>query len=234
MPEIWIALGLGIVGSLHCVGMCGPLVLAVSRERSGVAFRGRVFYNVGRVTTYSLLGLFFGLLGSAARFSGLQQAVSIVSGVLILLWLVVPKQRMEQALLSRYAYQLYARLRKLLTPLWQRHYLTSQFGLGLLNGLLPCGLVYVALASSLAQASVIKSVVFMACFGLGTFPALLSLVAVSTHLKAIVKKPSRWLMPVGLTIVALMLIVRGLSFGIPYLSPQLRQSDVSTTYPTCH
>lgn len=239
MTEIWLALGLGIVGSLHCVGMCGPLVLAVSRsssveERSRTALGGRVLYNLGRVTTYSLFGLVLGLIGSAARFSGWQQILSIATGGLILLWLILPKQVVERTVISRAAYKLYARLRKLFTPLWQRHYLTSQFGLGLLNGLLPCGLVYVALASALAQTSVTKSVVFMAFFGLGTFPALLALITVSAHIKASVRRPARWLMPVGMTIVAVMLILRGLSFGIPYLSPKLNQGAVSPPHYTCH
>lgn len=237
---IWVALGLGFLGSLHCVGMCGPLVLALPQPqgeygRWALLVSGRVLYNIGRALMYALLGLGAGLIGGAARFSGLQQAVSIISGVLILLWLGMPKKLASKASLATGAAQFINTLQRLLAPVLRTHFLSSQFGLGVLNGLLPCGLVFVALAGALAQSSVLASAGFMALFGLETFPAMLFFSILTGKLKNNFSSSVRRLLSPGLIVVAILLILRGLALNIPYVSPLSNaQSSASGSHQTCH
>jgi hypothetical protein len=238
----WLAaLTLGFFGSLHCIGMCGPLALALVPTNGTQAsfarlLRGSLLYNGGRVVTYSLLGLCFGLLGSAARIAGWQQALSITTGVVILLWLALPKhltQRVEAphrlaAVLSPLKLALNRLLR---SPRW-----AAQFGVGALNGLLPCGFVYLALAGALAQPSLGRSVLFMALFGLGTTPALLAVALPNGWLSPSLRFSLRRVWPIGTAVVALLLIVRGLALGVPYLSPSAPTASPTQTPAThsCH
>ena len=238
---IWLALGLGFLGSLHCVGMCGPLVLALPQpngeyRRWAKLVSGRVLYNLGRVGTYTLLGAGFGLLGSTARFSGLQQIVSIATGTLILLWLLVPKKNLPQLSFAIYAAKLIAKLRSRLAPILGVSFFSAQFGLGVLNGLLPCGLVYVAIAGAILQPTVLTSAVFMALFGFGTFPALLFFGLITGNLKNHFRFSIQRILPAGLAVVAILLILRGLALDIPFVSPHLPATPLSqtTAIPTCH
>ena len=237
---IWGALGLGFLGSLHCVGMCGPLVLALPQPhgefgRWALLVSGRGLYNIGRALMYALLGLGAGLIGGAARFSGLQQTISIISGVLILLWLGMPKKLASKASIATGAAQFINTLQRLLAPVLRTHFLSSQFGLGVLNGLLPCGLVFVALAGALAQSSVLASAGFMALFGLGTFPALLFFSILTGKLKNNFSASLRRLLPPGLAVVAILLILRGLALDIPYISPVMgAQAPASSSHQFCH
>lgn len=225
------ALLLGLLGSLHCVGMCGPLAIAIASK--GIA-PGRLVYNAGRILTYMLLGLVFGLAGGAARLAGMQQGLSIAAGIFILLWAVLPflRNRFES---SRIVTALSSSVGKLITPLLRRNALLSQFGVGVLNGLLPCGFVYVALAAALAQPSIPASVGFMGVFGLGTFPAMFLVTFAPALFGRSSRTSLRRLVPVGTALVALLLILRGLSLGVPYLSPKLPLSpSQNDSVPACH
>ncbi|HZS03527.1 MAG TPA: sulfite exporter TauE/SafE family protein [Blastocatellia bacterium] len=234
---LWAALALGLFGSLHCVGMCGPLALALPRAGNarGHFHAGRVLYNLGRVTTYALLGAAFGLAGSAARLAGVQQALSIGTGVVILLWLVLPKQLTRRVAASRAAAGGIANLKSWFSPLMRSHRFAAQFGMGALNGLLPCGFVYVGLAGALAQSSVTASAAFMALFGLGTLPAMLAVSLAPGFFSPDSRASIRRLLPLGTGLVAVLLIVRGLSLGIPYLSPELPSTPLAqSSAPACH
>jgi hypothetical protein len=234
------AFTLGFFGSLHCIGMCGPLALAFlptggSQARWVRVAGGSLLYNFGRVTTYAMLGLLFGLLGGAARLAGWQQMLSITTGSVILLWLVLPKYLTQRVATRQRGAALLARLKLSLHRLLRSHRRAAPFGIGLLNGLLPCGFVYLALAGALAQPSVVRSMWFMALFGLGTMPALLALVLPNGLLAPSWRVSLRRLLPVGTAVVAVLLIVRGLALGVPYLSPKLASSPVETSaVPACH
>lgn len=234
---IWAAFVLGLFGSMHCVGMCGPLALALPRVTNGRSrfYTGRVLYNVGRVTTYAMLGAVFGLAGSAARVAGWQQGLSITTGVLMLLWLVLPKHITRRAAATGWMAGGLAGLKRWLTPLFRSNQLTAQFGIGLLNGLLPCGFLYLGLAGAMAQPSVSDSSAFMALFGFGTFPAMLTVSLAPGFLSPGLRVSIRHLLPVGTALIAALLIVRGLALGIPYLSPRLPASpNVRIDTPACH
>lgn len=221
--------------------MCGPLVLALPQpngeyRRWAKLVSGRVLYNLGRVGTYALLGAAFGLLGSTARFSGLQQIVSITTGTLILLWLFLPKKNLTEVSFARYFAKLITKLRSRLAPILGLNFFSAQFGLGVLNGLLPCGLVYVAIAGAILQPTVLTSAAFMALFGLGTFPALLFFWLITGKLKYHFRISMQRILPAGLAVVAILLILRGLALDIPFVSPHLPTTSLSQTMvdPTCH
>lgn len=238
--DLVAAVTLGFFGSLHCLGMCGPLALALLPTGSSAPSLGRIavassFYNLGRVATYALLGLAFGLLGSAARLAGAQQFLSIATGVVILLWLVLPKAYTQRFSTTRRAGAAIAKMKWTLSRLLRSHRFAAPFGVGLLNGLLPCGFVYLALAGALAQSSLVGSMLFMALFGAGTLPAMLALALPNGFLSPSFRFSIRRLLPVGTTVVALLLIVRGLALGVPYLSPKLSASPTTQAAASaCH
>jgi uncharacterized protein len=238
--DLLAALTLGFLGSLHCIGMCGPLALALL-PMNGMPPRWAhiasksLLYNVGRVTTYAILGLLFGLLGGAARLAGVQQFLSITTGVVILFWLVLPKQWTRRIETKHRAAAILTRLKFSLNRLLRSHRFAAPFGVGMLNGWLPCGFVYLALAGALAQPSVTRSVLFMALFGIGTMPAMLAIILPNGLLSPALRGSLRRVLPVGTVVMAVLLIVRGLAFGIPYISPILASSPATqTAAPACH
>lgn len=238
--DLFAALTLGFFGSLHCIGMCGPLALALmptngTRASMARMLRGSLLYNGGRVMTYALLGLMFGLLGSAARVAGWQQALSIITGIVILMWLVLPKRLTQRTEAKHHVAAGIAHLKLGLNRLLRSHRWAAQFGVGALNGLLPCGFVYLALAGALAQPSLVRSVLFMALFGLGTAPALVMLALPNGWLSPSLRFSLRRMLPIGTAVVAVLLIVRGLALGVPYVSPKLATTPASHSSATsCH
>jgi len=217
-----IALLMGAVGSMHCIGMCGPIAMSlpvVSNTASG-KFLYTLLYNLGRIVTYACLGAVLGLLGASFALAGLQQALSIVVGVFILLFILFPSHRWA-LFTSGKMQQLFEKLRSKLGVLFFQKKYQSVFFIGLLNGLLPCGLVYMAIAGAISTASLTNSVLFMAAFGLGTLPVMWSVAFfgsfISLQTRRVIKKAYPYLM----VLMACLLIVRGLGLGIPYISPQM-------------
>ncbi|NBR87488.1 MAG: sulfite exporter TauE/SafE family protein [Verrucomicrobia bacterium] len=215
--ELWTAFLLGFVGSAHCAGMCGPLALALPvTENSQATFvLGRVLYNAGRMMTYGAMGGVFGGLGQGLAMAGLQRWVSIAAGVIILASLLVS---------SRFALGLPATtavgwLKSGLGKLLATRSLRSVFLLGLLNGLLPCGLVYAACAGATASGNSLNGAACLLAFGLGTVPMMLGLSLAGPRLLTTFRFKLQRFVPVSLAVVGGLLILRGLALGIPYLSP---------------
>jgi uncharacterized protein len=236
MAGLFAAFALGLFGSLHCVGMCGPLALALPRGAGarGRFVAGRALYQLGRVTTYTLLGAAFGLVGGAARLAGAQQALSVGLGAALLLYLLLPKRVTERVASRGIAAGALARLKSAIAPLIRSHRYAAQFGVGLLNGLLPCGMVYVALAGALAAPTVAESAAFMTLFGLGTLPAMMAVSLAPGFVSAGARASLRHLTPAVTAVVAVLLIVRGLALGVPYLSPHPPASPTRPAAPSCH
>ncbi len=214
------ALAMGAAGSAHCVGMCGPIALAVPspgptrRDR----WRGTLLLNGGRLVTYALLGSAVGALGMGLRLVGMQRAVTLVGGSLLLLSVLMPGLLSRWSPNGRLAMGI-ARMRSVLARNLQRTAPEAIFFTGMLNGLLPCGLLYAALLGAAAQPSAWHSTAFMVFFGLGTWPALGAL-RMGRHL--LTDGPRLWLRrlsPVLISMVAVLMILRGLELGIPYVSP---------------
>lgn len=215
---------MGLLGSLHCVGMCGPLVMAMpfSGPHGGQP-ASRIFsYHAGRLLTYASLGVAVGLLGSGLRFFFVQQWISIGSGVLLLLIYFLPKLLGSErfpAVSAAWNRHVVVRMRKLLAPGPGGPAHSRMFTLGLLNGLLPCGLVYMALIGAVSQPTVWQSALFMAIFGVGTSPALTGVIFANKLVLPKVKTLFARAIPYFVVVVSALLILRGLGLGIPYLSP---------------
>lgn len=218
------ALIMGLAGSLHCVGMCGPLISAMPYNRtSRWKFARTKFINhLGRLTTYTVMGLAFGLLGQGMAAAGFQQWVSIISGVLILLFIFWPARWkfFSRGKLTGFV----ARLKQTFSQMLEKRNPSTLFILGMLNGLLPCGLVYFALAASLATGNALQGGMFMFLFGVGTTPALVAIGILATGFKQHFAMKFQKAMRVMLIITALILIARGSNLGIPYLSPKFEKA----------
>lgn len=220
------ALVMGLAGSLHCVGMCGPIAMALplqgrsSREK----LTGGLRYNAGRITTYTSFGLVAGWLGAGLRWFGWQQRISLILGITILLFMIVPAimpvYRLQSAIQTRMS-----GFRQTLARVLFRGTPSAMFATGMLNGLLPCGLVYMALAGSAISGDPLQGAAFMALFGIGTAPVMLATVWMGSILHHQVRHKLRKMYPALLIIMSILLIIRGLDLGIPYLSPSLKVSQ---------
>ncbi len=215
--------------------MCGPIAMALPFVGSTGwrYYAGRLLYNSGRIVTYALLGALAGAFGETLQLAGLQQTVSILSGLLILLLLVLPATLKGKSASILGTDKLMAWVRKKLGYYFQKNSLSSLFTVGLLNGLLPCGFVYIALAGAISAPGVQGSMLYMALFGLGTFP-LMFLVSLSGKLISLKMRSffNRAVPYVGTTL-AVLFIVRGLGLGIPYLSPEVVETPTHKTEMSC-
>lgn len=214
---IWTAFMLGFVGSLHCAGMCGPLAMAVPVVGQGrnAILRSRIIYNLGRITTYSMMGLIVGLLGEAFALAGIQRWISLAAGASILAGLLVSGRWLNGVAMNHWI----ARLKSAFATLLQRRSHVSTLLLGSLNGLLPCGLVYVGCTAALASHRWLDGVGYMAFFGLGTLPMMFGFGLVGVRFQGVIRSRMQKLVPISLALVGAMLLVRGLALGVPYLSP---------------
>lgn len=222
--ELFItAITLGLFGSLHCVGMCGPIALALPVNNRSLAFRliSIVIYNSGRILTYAVLGIVFGSLGQGFAFFGLQQILSVTLGCIILLSLILPHNFFRKYSLTRHLYSLFSKLKENLSALFKKRSLTALFNIGLLNGLLPCGLIYIAITGALALGTMIDGALFMVVFGLGTVPAMFAVSLFSNLLNVKFRTRITKVVPYIVSIMAVLLILRGLNLGIPYISPEV-------------
>jgi uncharacterized protein len=232
---IWAGFIFGIVGSFHCVGMCGPIAMALPFVGSSGwrYYAGRLLYNSGRIVTYALLGALAGAFGESLQMAGLQQTVSIVSGILILLLLVLPAAIKGKSASILGTDKLMSWVRRKLGYYFQQNSLSALFMVGLLNGLLPCGFVYIALAGAISAPGVTGAMLYMALFGLGTFP-LMFLVSLSGKLISLKVRGmfNRAVPYIGMAL-AILFIVRGLGLGIPYLSPKVVETATHKTEMSC-
>ncbi|GAB4092823.1 sulfite exporter TauE/SafE family protein [Flaviaesturariibacter terrae] len=213
---------MGLAGSLHCLGMCGPL--ALSLPAPGASVQGRVttglLYNFGRITTYATLGLVLGFAGEVLLRPEWQQGLSIGLGALLLLLIIGGQKRLEGL---GAATKPFLFLRAQLGRLLQRHSYSSAYGIGLLNGLLPCGTVYLALLTSFLTGSVLKGALFLAVFGAGTVPVMLLVILWGGALRPAFRQRFRKAAPVLMGVMGLLLILRGMNLGIPFVSPHYAQ-----------
>ncbi len=233
--ELWTAFLIGLAGSLHCIGMCGPIAVALPTGDSPLPAYvfGRVLYNAGRVITYSLMGLACGFVGKTILMAGYQQWLSIALGLLILLAVFLPSKYAVRLTGAGWHSRQVGKLKKLWRHFFSKSTIGSLFVVGILNGFLPCGLVYVALAGSLASGEALKGAAYMAVFGIGTFPVMLAMSLFGTMIGVRLRQSLRRLLPVGGVILACLFILRGLSLGIPYVSPKMEQDTQGQTKVEC-
>lgn len=224
-------LTIGLIGSFHCIGMCGPIVVALPLKKHNMVSKitGAILYNSGRVLTYSVIGILFGLLGRGIRLAGFQQWTSILLGSAMIISVLFPFFFREKitigSLFSGFASRLIVRLKKLFTD---RSYF-SLLMIGILNGLLPCGLVYVAIAGAISSGTVLTGALFMMFFGIGTIPLLLLATLASDAIGHRIRSKMQRVVPYFVFMLGVLFILRGMSLGIPYVSPTTEKLAPKTT-----
>ena len=214
---LWTAFTIGLLGSLHCVGMCGPIALALpyKKESKGRIVASGLLYNLGRVTTYSFLGFFIGIIGKGVFLAGYQQTLSILLGIMMLVIAIFSIPVESKITTLSFIQKPYAKLKKLLGRFLTQNSWKSLYITGILNGFLPCGLVYMAIIGAVSMTSIGEGVAYMALFGLGTIPLML-LVSVAGGMASIrFRKIIRKLYPIFMLLFAALLIARGLNFEVP-------------------
>lgn len=234
----WTAFLIGFIGSFHCVGMCGPIALSlpyqdVTKWRTAA---NTLVYNLGRIVSYSFIGLLFGFLGKGIALAGLQQWLSIGLGVLMLLAAFsvfnFEKQLIKIPILDVF----FRKIRFGLGQLLKRKNKKTQtlFTLGILNGFLPCGLVYLAVVGAIGTGSILGGSLYMTLFGLGTIPLMLSVSLLGNLINLNVRKRIQKAIPIMLFAFAILFILRGLNLDIPYISPKIVQDSSDFIAPICH
>ena len=218
----------GLIGSLQCLGMCGPIALALpGKEKKGAAYLfGRFLYNLGRIFSYSILGGIVAGLGVAAAMFEMQRWFSLSLGILLIFlairefgWLG-QRFKNHDNVFSRMWRKMMGKMMRLKGPL-------GLFGIGLVNGLLPCGLVYAGLFLAANSDSLWLGMAKMALFGLGTLPLMLSVSFSGKWLQEWIQRRGKMVIPVLMTALGLMFVVRGMALGIPFLSPKLEMNHAN-------
>ena len=227
MEILYTALGLGLLTGFHCVGMCGPiaLVLPLNNRSWGTRIFSALLYNFGRTVTYSAMGAVFGIIGAGFSLAGFQRWISILMGIFMIASIAFPK-------INHLLYQgtgnskFMNSIKKQLAKYFQQASYKSLFITGLLNGLLPCGMVYMAIAGAIATGSVSGSVLFMALFGLGTIPMMFLLSMLGNFASLKLKRFINKAIPFVVVIVGTMFILRGLQLGIMFISPPAKKLEI--------
>lgn len=224
-----IAFFIGLFGSIHCIGMCGPLAFAIpiAGNRWWLVVGDKLLYNTGRIITYSLLGLLIGFIGKQLWVYGLQQGVSLLSGLLIILTGINRLFKIRFAN-NRILSTIMLPVNKLLNYALQHH--SGHFIIGLINGLLPCGFVYLALAGAINTPTPTTAATFMFWFGAGTFPLMLIATIGSGFIGPIVRRRINRVIPYVMVCLGFWFILRGLNLEIPYLSPVKQSTGITI----CH
>lgn len=220
----------GLLGSFHCIGMCGPIAIALPKTNN--PFISRLIYNFGRIITYSMLGLLFGLLGSRLEMFGLQQIISISLGILIIITVLTPLSYRIKLSNRLGIYKPVGILKMYFGRMLKSHTMASMLVIGMLNGLLPCGFVYIGLTGAIAVGNTLNGMLFMTMFGLGTLPVMLGTSLIGSAVNIGIRRKLTKLLPAFSVVLAIILILRGLNLGIPYISPKLEHKP--DTEVICH
>lgn len=211
----------GLISSFHCIGMCGPIAMMLPVDRSNEAKKVTqiVTYHIGKLTAYGTLGLIFGLLGRSFYLAGMQQQLSIIVGILMILVAVIPEKVLAKYNFSKPVYRIITKVKSSLGQQFKNKSYKSLFTIGLLNGFLPCGMVYVALFGAIAMQNVSLGIGYMILFGIGTIPMMVAVVYASGLISFSFRGTIQKAIPLVAVIIGMLFIIRGLGLDIPYLSP---------------
>lgn len=226
---------LGLMGSLHCVGMCGPIAFMLPVDHSNnVKKFGQIFiYHFGRLMAYGIIGLIFGFLGKGLSIFGAQQKLSIAIGVLMILVVLIPYKTFSKYNLSKPIYKVISKVKNQLGKELKKKSPDTFLTIGFLNGFLPCGLVYMALFGAVAMGNALQGSLYMMLFGLGTVPLMTVAIYFSNLLKGGIRQKVQKAIPVFVVIIGLLFILRGLGLGIPYVSPA-PVTQIASSAIECH
>ncbi len=229
---LYSALIFGLLGSFHCIGMCGPIafMLPVDRENNFRRFSQIFLYHFGRIFTYSLIGLIFGFLGKSFYLFGIQQYLSIFIGAIMIIIVLIPYKTFNKYNFSKPLYKVISKVKSALGKELKKKTTDTFLTIGFLNGFLPCGLVYMALFGALETANPWQGSLYMLLFGLGTIPLMTTAIYFGNFLTGKVRRYITKAIPVIVVIMGLLFILRGLGLGIPYVSPLPVSQEVSAEY----
>ncbi len=218
---LFTAILFGLLGSFHCIGMCGPIAFMLPVDRTNQTKRVLQvsIYHLGRLITYGILGGLFGLLGKGFNLFGFQQYLSVIIGVLMILIIVLPSKTVTKFSISKPVYALLSGVKNRLGKELKKKRMDTFFTIGFLNGFLPCGLVYMAVFASIATGNAISGSLYMMLFGLGTTPLMTAFVYLGNFTTGLVRKRIQQFIPVAVVVIAILFILRGMGLGIPYVSP---------------
>ena len=230
MVQWWAAISIGLISSFHCLGMCGPIAFALPLNRTNLLTQlaGGLTYNLGRLSTYGVLGLLFGLIGKSLVLAGAQRTLSIGAGVVMILSVLLPKLS-SKLNIDSFTFKYIGRLKSMFGQLFKKSSFESLFVIGVLNGLLPCAMVYIALAGAIAEGDALGGLSFMIYFGTGTLPLMFTATLISGFLTMKVRNKLQKSIPYFVFLIGILFILRGMNLGIHYLSPKIDRVDPAVT-----
>lgn len=214
--------------------MCGPIAMMLPVDRHDPVKRAAqvLLYHLGRITAYATLGLVFGILGKGLYLAGMQQQLSIIAGLVMIAIVMIPERIFARYNFSKPVYKLISNIKQSLGSQFRKRNNKALFITGLLNGFLPCGLVYAALFGAIAMQSESLGTVYMILYGLGTVPLMSAVVYISGFLKNPVRNTFSKIVPYAAVFIGMLFIVRGLGLSIPYISPGTMSLFVGSA-PNC-
>ena len=232
---LYSAFFFGLISSFHCIGMCGPIALMLPVERNNPSKKviQIITYHLGRLSAYATIGFLFGLLGKGFFLAGLQQKLSIFMGIAMFVVILIPEKVFAKFNFSKPVFKLISKIKTTLGSQFKNKSYQSLFTIGLLNGFLPCGMVYVALFGAIAMQSEGFGVIYMLLFGLGTIPMMSSVVYLNSLLTIPMRNKISKTIPYVSICIAILFVLRGLGLGIPYVSPSNMSLFVQAN-PNCH
>lgn len=225
----------GLISSFHCIGMCGPIAMMLPVDRNNQAKKVSqiITYHIGRLFAYSTIGFIFGMLGKGFLLAGMQQKMSIIIGIAMILIILIPEKVIANYNFSKPIFKVISKIKTTLGSQFKNKSYKSLFTIGLLNGFLPCGMVYVALFGAIAMQSPTLGILYMILFGLGTVPMMSSIVYLNSFLSIPVRNKIQKAIPYVSVFLGVVFILRGLGMGIPYISPS-NMSLFVQQQPNCH
>jgi hypothetical protein len=215
--------------------MCGPIAMMLPVDRNNQAKKTLqiITYHIGRLFAYATIGLIFGLLGKGFFLAGMQQKLSIIIGIAMIFTILIPEKIFAKYNFSKPIFKLISKIKTTLGNQFKNKSFKSLFIIGLLNGFLPCGMVYVALFGAIAMQSASFGVIYMLLFGLGTVPMMSSIVYINSYLTVPIRNKIQKAIPIIAVVLGVLFILRGLGLGIPYVSPT-NMSLFVQEHPNCH
>jgi sulfite exporter TauE/SafE len=232
---LYSALILGLLGSFHCVGMCGPiaLVLPVHHHNPIQKFIKITLYHLGRIIAYGCIGVLFGLLGKGLFLSGFQQRLSILIGIGMIVYIVFPSRIFNSIKITQPLYLFIGKLKSSLGKQLKKKSNKALFSIGFLNGFLPCGMVYMALVGAIATANPTEGFLYMAVYGMGTIPFMTVILYAKNIFTVSFRNKIQKAIPYFVVIIGVLFILRGFGIGIPFISPSDAKLQIQSNTKNC-
>ena len=218
---------LGLVGSLHCAGMCGPIALNLPLRGNSFTERliSGILYNLGRTMMYGVMGAIFGFIGQGFLLLGIQRWVSITMGIILIVSVIAPFA-FKRIKFSNFDF-FTGFVRSSIQKLFQMRSYKGLFLIGMLNSLLPCGLVYLAIVGAIASGNMFYGSLYLVFFGLGTLPMMLAISLIGNAITSNGRNILNKIIPYVVVLMGVLFIFRGLCLGIPYISPSKEKLEMS-------